>query len=288
MSEEETKNEEMSRTDMGGFEPPEETTAIPGEGKPGETPTAPEPEATPTEPEKDAPPETAKTEQVPGTPIGVQKRINKAVGKQKVAEAEAEEAKAELAKMKAQAAPVEEAVPQIEDFDEIPAYEAAVKEHFEKRADAREAKGRNEGLEEAKYNEDQRAFQATWDEQVAKAKESGLTDLDTVIGSILDGTVPISDGAVDFIHGLPKAAEVFYQLGKNPEEAKRIANLDENGQKREILRIELGLAGGGPKPQKLTKAPAPIKPVAGGGSGVADLDSMSTKAFMDSRNAGDG
>lgn len=91
-------------------------------------------------------------------------------------------------------------------------------------------------------------------------------------------SVPINEPMVAAIVGSAKGPQVAYFLGKNPDEAARIARLDPLSAAREIGKLEEKLAG--PPPKNVTQAPKPLKPVSqtGGDAVKIDLD----KADMDS------
>jgi len=74
--------------------------------------------------------------------------------------------------------------------------------------------------------------------------------------------------------------ELAYYLGQNPDEAERIVGLSPVGAVRELVRIEASFAkpdttkqpeSPAPKPKTVSAAPAPVKPIPGGGSHAASL-----------------
>jgi hypothetical protein len=79
-------------------------------------------------------------------------------------------------------------------------------------------------------------------------------------------------------------ADVAYYLGKNPEEAKRIAGLGVYGQVREIGKIEAKLSTAAAPVKRETQAPEPITPVSTEGKTTTkDPSQMSDKEFADWR-----
>lgn len=89
-------------------------------------------------------------------------------------------------------------------------------------------------------------------------------------------------------------ADVAYYLGKNPEKAAEIAAMNPVDIVRAIDRIEATFSGEKseppPKPQptknKITKAPAPIKPIENGsGTGKKAYEDMSDEEYMRTRDA---
>jgi len=69
--------------------------------------------------------------------------------------------------------------------------------------------------------------------------------------------------------------QILYHLGKNPEEAMRIARLPPAHAALEIGRLEAKLSL--PQAKTVTQAPPPIRPLSGGsGSAIVDPDKMTT------------
>ena len=60
------------------------------------------------------------------------------------------------------------------------------------------------------------------------------------------------------------AGDIAYHLGKNEDEANRIAELSPLAQAKEIGKLEVKLAKKPPAEKKVTNAPNPIEPVGGG------------------------
>jgi hypothetical protein len=69
---------------------------------------------------------------------------------------------------------------------------------------------------------------------------------------------------------LPDAANVYYHLGKNLDEAARILRLPPVK-----MAVELAKLSSGAKPKPVSRAPAPIQPVNGAARGEPDPDKMS-------------
>jgi hypothetical protein len=106
-------------------------------------------------------------------------------------------------------------------------------------------------------------------------------DYDDVIGNNDKVTITIAMATAigDLGDTGPKVA---YYLGKNPQEAERIAKLPLNQQALEIGRLEYK-ATAAPKIQK-TNAPAPIRPIVGGATpATKDLSEMSMEEYAASR-----
>lgn len=83
--------------------------------------------------------------------------------------------------------------------------------------------------------------------------------------------VPATDAMLDEIAESDHGAEIAYWLGKNPQEAFRIASLPLHRQGAAIARIEQRVTPPNGA-RKLTQTPPPIKPVGAGTPGVAMKD----------------
>lgn len=257
--------------------------------------------------------EAKKEDEKPSTDDAVQKRINKAVKAQRIAERERDferqaklKAEEELAKLRSKL-PVE-GEPNKEDFDDVEDYNKALtawtvketlrteQEKVAKTAEEEHVKQveleKNEALDEAL--DAGRAKYADFD-AVALAKEVMITE-DLVV-TILDSEI---------------AEEIMYYLGKNPDEAADLSKLNPRRAAREVTKIEAKLLAvattkkdeltkpeeiktpvpkpneaslGGvenqaaPTPKKITEAPEPITPVSTTGATEKDPNSMTPKEY---------
>ena len=115
----------------------------------------------------------------------------------------------------------------------------------------------------------QQQVAATYQERVGEARTK-YNDFDAVA---FNPQLPITDAMAETIQHSEQGAEVHYYLGKNPAEAKRIAQLSPFLQAKEIGRLEAKLAANPPQ-SHVSSAPAPISPVtaARGASVHVDLD----------------
>lgn len=110
--------------------------------------------------------------------------------------------------------------------------------------------------------------------------------------------VPNSPAMAEYIVTSENGPALLYELGKNPEEAKRIAKLPPAALRRELAKVEVRIeaqapkntgkeAGSGapaPEPKNKTKAPKPLNPVSSSGAVSVDKDiyraeSMSQKEY---------
>ena len=94
--------------------------------------------------------------------------------------------------------------------------------------------------------------------KVIKEARAKYADFDSVA---LNVSVPVTQHMYDAAMG-DNLGEVLYHLGKNPEEASRIASLSPVQQAKEIGRIETIISS---KQPRITNAPNPPKILGGGG-----------------------
>lgn len=93
-------------------------------------------------------------------------------------------------------------------------------------------------------------------------------------------TLPISDAAFNAIIRLEEGPQLIQFFGTNPQEAHRIASLHPLVQATEIGKLATKLANApAPKPASVSKAPAPIEPLAGNTSQVSDTPPDDPEAF---------
>lgn len=97
--------------------------------------------------------------------------------------------------------------------------------------------------------------------------------------------LPVSETMTDALLESEDGHKVLYYLGQNPDEAGRIANLNDVAQVRELTKLELQLSKPASTAKKPTRASEPMKPVKGGGSPRQfDPDTCSMKEYMDDFN----
>lgn len=135
---------------------------------------------------------------------------------------------------------------------------------------------------------------STWQEQVTKASEE-IADFAEVAQN---PDLPVTAAMGEAILTSEIGTKILYHLGQNPAEAARIAKLSDVAQVREIGKLEATLAKASaeetptaPQVKKtpVSKAPAPLKPVAGGASSAnpaKNFDSMSQAEYRALREAG--
>ena len=187
-------------------------------------------------------------------PAGVQKRIDKAVRAQREAERQRDELQAKLtgtagsrpAGKPDTAQPVEAAGrPESSKFETYEAYvEALTDWKIEVKAQARS------------NAEAQRANNAAFEARVAAVKaDPDYADYDDVIEEM--GAMPISQVMQAAIRESEVGPKLAHYLGKNPEEAARIAKLQPNAGARAMGALEAQLS----KPPAAETKPAAAKPL---------------------------
>lgn len=136
----------------------------------------------------------------------------------------------------------------------------------------------------------------TFQSRIAEAK-SEHADFEAVA---FNKDLPVTNTMGDAIKDSDLGAKILYHLGKNPDEAARIAKLPAVSQVREIGRIEAKLeaqtapAAGETteethtKKPAVSKAPPPIKPLGSGAatSSKPNIDSMSLAEYRAYRESG--
>lgn len=280
--------EEMNK-EMDGETPP---TATPGEGEPGQEPEPLEEEAPKSEnDDKPTDDKSGELEDNPragkeGTPKGVQKRIDRAVKKQGAAESDrdyqkgrADALEEELAKVKTVSKPK----PVIDDFEDIDEFTDALADWKVEEKETKKERELADVKVDPKLDPEREEQRERFSDGVDDAREK-YEDYDNVA---LTDDFPCTTDMTDAILSSENGAELLYQLGKNPKEARRISKLSKTAQAREIGRLEGKLGSQKIKTKKPSGAPEPIEPIGGGGApSESNYDKMSTDQFMKKRNAG--
>lgn len=256
-----------------------------GEEKPGkETPAGEAPAGEEKPPEKPEPPE----EEIPFDRLqpGVQKRINTVTRKRREAERERDRLQLENERLRGGApgtAPHpdvsgKDELPREEDFEDYAGYTRAVARH-EGRIAAREE------YEKARAAEKQTALEEQMNEKFAVGRKK-YADFDEVA---LSAVIPYNDHMQNVVLESEHTAELAYFLGQHLEEAERIARLPPLAVMREVVKLEGKLSGKKTTGSKTTRAPAPIKPVAGGGPALTkEPGEMTPTEYRAWRQAGGG
>lgn len=248
----------------------------------GETPLESEPK------KEDATPTGDNLEQPAKKKGGFQKKIDKLTTRVSDAEERAQYWRREAERRVSPAPPVNQQAPQ----KEVPAGKPAA-ETFDTHAEYVEALTtwtvkqnlkEAEDVKKAEADQKVRQTKATeWTKRVAVAREVH-DDFDDV----MQATVPVSPAMREVIVDSEHGAEMAYFLGKNPDEAHRIAQLSPIAAAREMGRIEakFGQAtSGAPAGKPVAPKPKPIAPISGNGATPSGktLDEMDYQDFKKAR-----
>ena len=148
--------------------------------------------------------------------------------------------------------------PTLEKFDFDPEKYAQAKAEYAKTQVQKEIEAKQKTEAQQKAHQ---ALISSWEEKADKGSEK-YDDWETVVGTI-QPTVPFIAALMEADNG----HDIAYHLGKHPAEARRIAALAPLSQVREIGKLEAKLLSETVKPKAPSKAPAPITPLSGTGSG---------------------
>ncbi len=244
--------------------------------------------------EEPAPPETpddsSASDKPEGKPKsqGVQKRIDELTSNWREAERRAEAERTEKLRLLAlveqgKPAPkpeVEDAPqrPQRSNFTDPTAFEEALADYADEKAAwsakhaVKEALAENERVtQQRQIEEGQRAAREAYVGRVSKAQEKYPDYKDVAESPNVTVTIPMAQAILHSEHG----PDIAYHLGKNPEEAKRIASLNPVQQLVEVGLIVAKLTAPAPAPAvpapkpAVSAAPKPIKPLESKASPVA-------------------
>jgi hypothetical protein len=221
-------------------------------------------QATPPSTEGDTPKEEVVTPEQAAKREGrrFERKLDKAYRQRAEAQARAEVLEKELAALRQPKAP--EGEPKLEQFDYDPEKYAAAKAEYAKTQAAKDFEARQKA--EAGKQSQQKLLSA-WEEKVERGADK-YDDFNEIVGDLR----PVN-ALVEAIMDAENGEDVAYHLGKNPKEAKRIAELPLVSQIREIGKLEAKLLSKPEKPQAPSKAPAPITPLTGAASVPSDQPS---------------
>lgn len=174
--------------------------------------------------------------------------------------------------------------PKMEDFDDIDDFEEARIEYKARKIYEKEFK-------EHKKVEEQQTIQKTYQQRMAeaKAKNSELADKLTKASWTPDLLNAINqNGAAIEIMMSEKAPEIEAYFADNPQEAYKLASMDNRQAMRTIAKLESKISLEGTtqrKTNKTSQAPPPITPSAGSGSApIKNFKDMSPKEWSDFQN----
>jgi len=211
-------------------------------------------------------------------PKGVQKRIDRLTREKYQLQARLEvlERSQQAPQQQQQVQPSQ--APKLDQFNSVEEYLDALADHkasqkfdhLSKEREAKESQNRQQ-REAAKLHEG-------YTKQTEQARQA-YDDFDDVVQ---DPDLPISQAMAEAIMRSNNGADVAYYLGKNPDQAARIASLDPFSAAVEIGRIAATVVR--PQPRKTTNAPQPIQPIGSRATPVADPARMSDAEWYAQRN----
>ena len=140
---------------------------------------------------------------------------------------------------------------------------------------------------EQKANADarQRAERESLDREFHSRVEKTVTELPDYHETVGKINIPMTPGYEQVVTQIKRSVhgpKMAYFLGKNLNEAYRLANMDPFSAAVEIGRLEARISQSpAPKPEKTnTSAPPPPKPVGTGGSADSDLSKLSSEEYI--------
>lgn len=170
--------------------------------------------------------------------------------------------------------------PKRDDFDDFELYQEAIATHTAKQVIAEDRQAQEAERRTRQAQTDQATRSQQWDTHVDSASEK-YDDGDDVMSHFMS-TVSLHPYALEAIIESDAGSELAYYLGKNEQEATRIAKLTPPRQALEVGKLEAKLADA---QKKVSAAPEPIDPVAGKGSASTGLsDSLPLREWMKRRN----
>ncbi len=200
------------------------------------------------------------------------------------AERRAAEAERQLAEFRAAKAPEPAAPaagkPALDQFQDYDSYVEAVAEWRAGEA-VRAALSANEQKTQAAAQAAQNKQRTeSWAKNQAAVRQA-IPDYDEVVGL---SEVVVAPHVTDTILESDRGPEVAYYLAQHPEKAEQINGLSPIAAARAIGRIEASLPELPVAAAKISKAPAPIKPVSASSSAPIGIsDDMSTEAYRAAR-----
>jgi chemotaxis protein histidine kinase CheA len=205
------------------------------------------PEVVEAKPEGEAP--EAK-EEAPKPKSRAQERIEELNAKYREEQRRADALQARLESIKAASAP------DPQKYDDPTQFQADLTKHA-----VREARAEELAAEVGEIrNSAETAKAAMWSEKV-NANRERFPDFDAVVGA---PDLTITKTMAECIQDSDLGPAVAYYLGKNPDEARRIAGLPAVQQGRELGRLEAKVTL--PPPKRTSTAPPPAPVLAGGGA----------------------
>lgn len=215
-------------------------------------------------------------------PKGVQKRIDRLTQEKYRLRAELEFLRSQQPQpqqaQSAQQAQQPSQAPKLEQYNSIEEYLDALADHKASQKFDHLAKEREAKESQTRQQKEVAKLHEGYTKQTEQARQA-YEDFDDVVQ---DPDLPISQAMAEAIMRSSNGADVAYYLGKNPDQAARIASLDPFSAAVEIGRIAATVVR--PQPRKTSNAPPPIQPVGARATPVTDPDKMSADEWMKWRN----
>lgn len=213
-------------------------------------------------------------------PKGVQKRIDRLTQEKYRLRAELDFLRGQQPQ---QAQPAQQAqqpsqAPKLEQYNSIEEYLDALADHKASQKFDHLAKEREAKESQTRQQQEVAKLHESYTKQTEQARQA-YGDFDDVVQ---DPDLPISQAMAEAIMRSTNGADVAYYLGKNPDQAARIASLDPFSAAVEIGRIAATVVR--PQPRKTSNAPPPIQPVGARATPVTDPDKMSADEWIKWRN----
>lgn len=213
-------------------------------------------------------------------PKGVQKRIDRLTQEKYRLRAELDFLRSQQPQ---QAHPAQQAqqpsqAPKLEQYNSIEEYLDALADHKASQKFDHLAKEREAKESQTRQQQEVAKLHESYTKQTEQARQA-YGDFDDVVQ---DPDLPISQAMAEAIMRSTNGADVAYYLGKNPDQAARIASLDPFSAAVEIGRIAATVVR--PQPRKTSNAPPPIQPVGARATPVTDPDKMSADEWIKWRN----
>lgn len=213
-------------------------------------------------------------------PKGVQKRIDRLTQEKYRLRAELDFLRSQQPQ---QAQPAQQAqqpsqAPKLEQYNSIEEYLDALADHKASQKFDHLAKEREAKESQTRQQQEVAKLHESYTKQTEQARQA-YGDFDDVVQ---DPDLPISQAMAEAIMRSTNGADVAYYLGKNPDQAARIASLDPFSAAVEIGRIAATVVR--PQPRKTSNAPPPIQPVGARATPVTDPDKMSADEWIKWRN----
>lgn len=228
-----------------------------------------------TEQREDAP---AQAEETPEKKVtgGFQKRIEKLVAQRHELEQRLSERERQLAMVAAQQQQQPTAAePKPEQFEDYASFVSARAEWAAQQAVARTiaAQAAQARQYAAQQEQQRRVMEHAQRVEVARTK---YADFDEVLEA-----APASPVMLEYLSAIPEGPDIAYYLGRNPQEAQRIASLPERSQAIELGRVAAKVEA--TQRQQVSNAPSPITPVRANTAPEKSPDRMSIDEWMAAR-----